>query len=225
MLDEQVKAFIQRDRDARRTKVQMQIDMLKEEMQAPDAGIAIKDKWLTASCTDRVISDEVRAAINAFLLEKAKAELAKKEYQIRAAMIESRVQMKNAETGLDFRVSRFFTGTNTSAETPENAVIANIDAVFQKELEAKAERDALIARAEAANIDAKKVQPLADAVAATPDLFAHGATAMQRTKKALVIKAEYYSTESTEISKLYEAMKGLCITCSVNVAEIDKVPF
>jgi hypothetical protein len=46
-----------------------------------------------------------------------------------------------------------------------------------------------------------------------------------KVRKRMVIQAVYLAENGEEISKLYQLIKGLCVECKAQVAEINTVPF
>jgi hypothetical protein len=211
MLDDQVKVFVQAERESKRSAVQFQIDFIKDELKCPEIDIPIQDKWLNKTAKDRDIQAEIKGIITAYQkeqLEKAAFEQARRD---RAGAIENHVIVLNSRYDWSLPVTSFLTDDAMNMTTPLSNVLSAIEDTFAKEGAARAARTAALSAPQQTTPAHEAQKPV------TPPA--------QKVKKRMVIQAVYFSENGEEIGKLYQLIKGLCVECKAQVAEINTVPF
>lgn len=127
-LGEQVRAFEEKERDAKREVVKGIID---EELDA-HAGrvrafpIPVQDKWLNKSTSLKSVREAIRDIIVQRIETEALQRQSEQARQERAAAIEQGVKAANAEYGVSLAVARFMTPGNMDLETPLSDVCRSI---------------------------------------------------------------------------------------------------
>ncbi|MDR1659810.1 MAG: DUF1351 domain-containing protein [Desulfovibrio sp.] len=228
MLDEQVKTYVQAEREGRRAVVQCMIDAAKDDLKCPDIEIPIQESWLNKTAKDKTTAAEIRAIIIAHqkeAMEKAALEQSRKD---RLLGIERHVAALNAQYQMKMPVSRFLTDGNLDLEISFDDVCVAIQRVYNKEAAEEAERKRLFREAETRAKDnppqpaTAPQQENAPPPAAVPEA-PQPATALR--KKRMVVQATYLAENGEEIGKLYRLIKGLCLECRAQVSDINEVPF
>jgi hypothetical protein len=208
-LDEQVQAHIQRERDGRRASVKFIIDHQKHEFGCQNLDIPIQESWLNKTTRDKAITAEVQAIIldykreqeNAARLEQAKAD--------RLLAIENHNAAMAQGKGFALPISTF-------------ARLQDLEYSFVHVMEqiARAYEQEAKRRTPAPPISTEQPDPvLADlGIPADTPVPATGNTIVAR--KAMTITATYNTENSSAIQALYQQIKALCMTCSVQIQEI-----
>lgn len=132
-LGEQVKAFEEKERDAKREVVK---DLIDKELEA-HAGrvrafpIPVQDKWLNKSTSLKSVREAIRDIIVQRIETEALQRQAEQARQERAAAIEQAVKAANARHGIDLHVAGFMVPRFLNLETPLNDILAAIEDVAE----------------------------------------------------------------------------------------------
>ena len=213
LLDEQVKAHIERERTCRRASVQLIIDVHKKEHGCKDLEIPIQESWLNKTAKDKDTSNAILAIIfehKRQVEEAAKLEQAKKDRIIalenhNAALAQSRDYALSFShfahlQSLDIQLSEALK-VLSDAYKAEDARLAEVDKV--KNTPSAAEPETYFA-------DLPQNKP-AEAVK------------IEVKQKTMTITATYSEDKANEIRVLYQQLKNLCQTCTVSVREVTNV--
>lgn len=134
-LGEQVKAFEEKERDAKREVVK---GIIKEELaaQAPKVRlfpIPVQEKWLNKTTSLKSIRESIQGIIAQRIETEALQRQAEQARQERTAAIEQAVKAANAEYGVCLAVARFMIPGSMDLETPLSEVCrAIMDAARQE---------------------------------------------------------------------------------------------
>lgn len=211
-LDEQVKAHIQRERDAKRASAQFIIDYQKDEHGCKGLDIPIQESWLNKTAKDKTITAEVLAIILAHKRqqeEKAALEQAKKD---RVIALESHCKAMEQGRGYSLPFSRF--SHLQGLDIPLTDAMAKIGQIY-------ADEDARIAEIEQRKIAPPLTQPKVEPhFLDMPEVKAPAQEEVKPVRKAMTITATYSGENGPAIQALYQQIKALCLTCTAQVREI-----
>lgn len=210
LLDEQVKAHIERERDSRRASVQLVIDVHKSEHGCKDLEIPIQESWLNKTAKDRVISDSILAIILDYKRQveaAANLEQAKKD---RVVALENHNAAMAQAHGYALSFSRFAHLQGLDISLPE--ALNALSDIYSAEEERLAEMERM------------KAEPVAPApephFTDPPKRETPAAVEVQRVQKAMNICATYSAENGSAIQALYRQIKALCLTCTVSIKEL-----
>lgn len=141
-LGAQVKAFVEKEREEKRGKVQAIID---EELQAASARVApfplpIQESWLNKTTTLKSVREAVRDIIEQRIQSEAAQRQAEQARTERASAIEQAVKAANAEYGTALTVAQFMSPGNLNLETPLTDITMGIMQAAQAAANAQAAR-------------------------------------------------------------------------------------
>lgn len=210
ILDEQVKAHIERERDSRRASVQLMIDVHKSDNDCKELDIPIQESWLNKTAKDKAISDAILAIILDYKCQveaAAKLEQAKKD---RVVALENHNAAMSQARGYALSLSHFVHLQSLDIPLPE---------ALNSVSEAYAAEDQRLAEVERIKKEppAPKPEPhFTD----QPEREAPSAVEVQRVQKAMNICATYSAENGSAIQALYRQIKALCLTCTVSIKEL-----
>lgn len=207
-LDEQVKAHIQRERETKKASVQLIIDYQKDEHGCKGFEIPIQESWLNKTAKDKQITAEVQAIILAHKRqeeERLALEQAKKD---RIVAIENHCKALEQVRGYSLPFSRF-----AHLQGHEKALGEALDEVARIYAEEDKKREPV---PPPVPIEKKKEHFLDmptrnEAPQKAPKIF----------QKIMTITATYDPSRGVEIQRAYMALKALCLTCSVQIKEVE----
>ncbi|MDE6733884.1 MAG: DUF1351 domain-containing protein [Desulfovibrio sp.] len=138
----QVEAFVEKEREEKRGKVQAIID---EELQAASERVApfplpVQESWLNKSTTLKSVREAVRDIIEQRIQSEAAQRQAEQARTERASAIEQAVKAANAEYGTALTVAQFMSQPNLNLETPLTDVTLGIMQAAQAAANAQAAR-------------------------------------------------------------------------------------
>lgn len=131
-LSQQVKAIAEQDRESRRPAVEAMLAEVLKEYGLDDYAIAIQDRWLNKSTSQKSIREEASAIAERELANRKANDATDRLHQERAALIERVVANNNKTYRLDFPVSKFMTQKLMDPETDSGEVCAAIYSEFHK---------------------------------------------------------------------------------------------
>lgn len=131
-LAQQVKAFADQDRESRRPAVEAMLAEVLKEYGLDDYAIAIQERWLNKSTSQKSIREEAAAIAERELANRKANDATDKLHQERAALIERVVATNNKTYRLDIPVSKFITQKLMDPETDSGDVCASIYAEFAR---------------------------------------------------------------------------------------------
>lgn len=138
----QVEAFVEKEREEKRGKVQAIID---EELQAASARVApfplpAQESWLNKTTTLKSVREAVRGIIEQRIQSEAAQRQAEQARTERASAIEQAVRAANAEYGTALTVAQFMSPGNLNPETPLTDITMGIMQAAQAAANAQAAR-------------------------------------------------------------------------------------
>lgn len=156
----QVEAFVEKEREEKRGKVQ---PIIEEELQAASARVApfpipIQESWLNKTTTLKSVREAVRDIIEQRIQSEAAQRQAEQARTERASAIEQAVRAANSEYGTALTVAQFMSPGNLNLETPLTDVTMGIMQAAQAAANAQAARPgpAATPRAQAAQAAPEK---------------------------------------------------------------------
>lgn len=210
LLDEQVKAHIERERTCRRASVQLIIDVHKKEHGCKDLEIPIQESWLNKTAKDKDTSNAILAIIfehKRQVEEAAKLEQAKKD-RIIALENHNEALAQSRDYALSFSHFAHLQGL----DIPLTEAIKTITEIYEAE---DARRVAT---------ELPKVEPAPSAPETyfedLPTQEAPVEAAPQVRLKAMTICGTYNAENGPAIQELYRQIRALCLTCTVTIKEL-----
>ena len=223
-LDDQVKAHVLREREGRRHKVQVTIDVLKDDNGCSDLNIPIQDSWLNKSIKDKAIAAEVQAIILAHKRQQEEAANLEQAKKDRVVALEE--HCKAMEQTRSYSLAFSYFAHLQGLDIPLTEALAKVCEIYTAE-------DQRRTAIKAEEISDKDWPPhrfdYAGLPPATPKPEPHFMDALEPpaaptetkpVKKAMTITATYNAENGKAISTLYQQIKALCLTCTAQVNEI-----
>ena len=214
-LDEQVKAHIQRERDGRLASVQFIVDHQRNEHGCPGLDIPIQESWLNKSTKDKTITAEVQAIILAHKRQQEEAAKLEQAKADRLLNIENHNAALAQSSGFALSVSAF---THLqSLDIPLAQAMQKMSAAYEREIQRRAPKPQVPADPTLAYYGIPAGEPASAPEPATPVI----------KRKAMTITGAYDAGNGEAIKALYQRMKALCVTCTVQIREAapDPEPF
>ena len=203
-LDEQVKAFVQKEREGKRASVQFMIDALKDEFKCT-ADIPIQESWLNKTAKDTAISAEIKGIILKHQKQEQEARELEQAKKDRVVAMESHIKAMQAKFGYEVPFSAV--SHLQGLDTPLQDVYTGIEAAFEKE---GARLEAVVAaqvRAQA-QVQTQVQQP-------TPQPAPR--TVAQPLPKTINITAAYLPANAEMVRSLCKQLEAVCVSVSVQV--------
>lgn len=203
-LDEQVKAFVQKEREGKRASVQFMIDALKDEFKCT-ADIPIQESWLNKTAKDTAISAEIKGIILKHQKQEQEARELEQAKKDRVVAMESHIKAMQAKFGYEVPFSAV--SHLQGLDTPLQDVYAGIEEAFEKE---GARLEAVVAaqvRAQA-QVQTQVQQP-------TPQPAPR--TVAQPLPKTINITAAYLPANAEMVRSLCKQLEAVCVSVSVQV--------
>lgn len=213
-LGDQVKAFEDRAREAKRHEVQFAIDAAKDKYGVKDLPIPIQDSWLNKTAKMKSVAAEVESIILGHIQAVKEAAALEQARRDRAGYIEEKCASLAKVYGFELKPSAFLAHHNLDMAMSD--VGAAIESAYANEANARAaraEREAQLARQaeerRQAMAQAQASLPLKDEGKKEEERPIARRPPVPRIRRTVVI--EFYATREAEVAGAVSALKDLCI--------------
>lgn len=209
-LDTQVKAFIQKEREQKRSEVQFIIENLTSEHEVPDLKIDIEETWLNKSKDLKDVTAAIEGIILAHLKEVQDAKALAQAKQDRAAYIEQQCSSYSGQYGVEIQPSTFMRLHDLNI--PLGDVNEQIENSFKLKASTRPPGAAPVVAEEP--VQAVQTQAPAQSFAPRPPV-----PPSSTNRKRIVVEIEYDSDKEMAVQNALNNMQSICSVRLINNAQ------